>query len=308
MKDVPVGEREKRDIDAQVTRILRDLGNPDPPLNLGEVRKLLSLDLQYYNSTDAGFIGEIEHRLRLLARKTLPDLGKHLLNALTKSRLCAFWVPETSRILLDADLPKAKHRWTEGHEISHSFIAWHKHYLLGDNAQTLDPECHAVIEAEANFGSGRLLFLQQRFALEARQSEFSFDSIRALSKRYENSIASTFWRFVEERDPTHAVVGLVSIHPRHPDIGKHDGPESWRYFIRSPAFRTQFSNVTPEDVYGVLSRQASWQKGGPVLAAEHVMADAAGKKWVFHMEGFSTRHAVLTYGVLRRPHGLVVPV
>jgi hypothetical protein len=106
-----VGELEKREIRGQVQRILRDLGNPEPPLNLADVRSLLSLDLQYYRSTDPGLIAELTHRFNLLARKTIPGLGRHLLSALAKSKLCAFWVPDSARILLDQDVPQAKHRW-----------------------------------------------------------------------------------------------------------------------------------------------------------------------------------------------------
>src|ERR1700720_988013 len=112
-----IGEYEKKEIRSQVDRILRDLGHPEPPLSLADVRAVLSLDLQYYSRSDPGLIAELSHRFRLLARKTLPDLGNHLLTALSKSRLCAFWVPESSRILLDSDVPQRKHRWIEAHEI-----------------------------------------------------------------------------------------------------------------------------------------------------------------------------------------------
>lgn len=73
---------------------------------------------------------------------------------------------------------------------------------MGDNKFTLDPECHAIIEAEANYGAGHLLFLQDRFGSEARDLRLSFDSIKTLAKRYDNSIVSTLWRTVEERDAT----------------------------------------------------------------------------------------------------------
>ncbi|MHB8390256.1 MAG: hypothetical protein ACYDBH_11840, partial [Acidobacteriaceae bacterium] len=121
-----VGEPEKREIHDQVGRILRDLGYPEPPLKLADVRALLSLDSQYYSSSDPGLVTELSHRFTLLARKTIPDLGKHLLAALSKSRLCAFWVPDTARILVDSDVPKPKHRWIEAHEITHSITPWHR--------------------------------------------------------------------------------------------------------------------------------------------------------------------------------------
>src|SRR5262249_15977945 len=136
----------------------------------------------------------------LLAKKTIPDIGRRLLSALAQSKLCAFWVPDSARILIDDSVPEPKHRWIVAHEITHSIAPWHKEFLLGDNRQTLDPACHAVLEAEANYGAGRLLFMNDRFGAEARDLDVSFDSIKLLSKRYGNSIVSTLWRMVEERD------------------------------------------------------------------------------------------------------------
>ena len=302
MNDVLVGDIQKRRIRDQVDRILSDLGRPEPPLRLEDVRLLLKLDLRYYSSSDVSLIGELTHKFQILTRKTLPDAGKHLLSALAKSRLCAFWVPQDSRIFVDASLPDRKHRWIEAHEISHSVTPWHKHYLLGDNTQTLDPGCHATLEAEANYGAGRLLFLQDQFFDDARDLNLSFDSIRHLAKRYDNSILSTFWRTVEDRDPAQPVFGLISIHPKHPSIGDHDGPDPWRYFIRSAAFRIQFSNLAPADIYPVLEGQISYRNTGPVLQCTHVFADAHGCIWEFVIESFSNGYQVLTLGWARRMH------
>lgn len=301
-------ELERHDIRKQVTRILRDLGNPEPPLKLTEVRSLLSLDLQYYSSSDPGLILELTHRFQLLAKKIIPDLGRHLQVALSQSKLCAFWVPALSRIMLDGDVPEPKHRWIEAHEIIHSVIPWHKSFLLGDNTQTLDPTCHAVLEAEANYGAGRLLFLDQKFSAEARDLELSFDSIKLLKKRYENSIISTFWRIVEDRDPLQPVFGMVSIHPHHPQVGSHDGPNPWRYFIRSDAFARQFSGISPEDVYELVKSHASRRKAGPIFSAQDTIGDDRGAQWEVELECFSTTHAVLTLGHATKERPLVIQV
>jgi hypothetical protein len=303
-----VGEHEKRDINAQVGRVLRDLGNPQPPLSLSDVRSLLSLDLQYYRSSDPGLVRELEHRFMFLARKIIPDFGKQILGALAKSKLCAFWVPESARILIDADVPKPKHRWIEAHEITHSLVAWHKHYLLGDNATTLDPACHAMLEAEANYGAGRLLFLQERFASESHDLDLSFESIKILAQRYNNSIVSTFWRAIEERDPGRPVFGVISIHPCHPTIGAHDGPQPWRYFIRSQAFRTQFANLSADLAYAAIHHCVTNRKTGPVALATFPFEDANGNAWEFQIECFSNGHALLTLAFPLRRNSVGLPV
>ena len=307
MIETEIGELEKREIRDQVDRILRDLGHPEPPLNLSDVRKLLSLDLQYYSSSDAGLVAELSHRFKLFAKKTIPDVGKHLLSALAKSQLCAFWVPDSAKILVDETVPKPKHRWIEAHEVTHSITPWHKAFLLGDNLQTIDPACHATLEGEANYGAGRLLFLQDRFGTEARDLALTFDSMKLLAKRYQNSLVSTFWRTVEERDPSHAVFGVISVHPRHESVGKHDGPNPWRYYIRSPAFRTRFSNVGPAAVFELIARNAGFRKSGPVFSVHEILRDVTGEAWEFQIESFSTTHALLTVGVLLRQVRVLVP-
>lgn len=306
MAEELIGEFEKREIRAQVDRILRDLGHPEPPLYLPDVRALLSLDLKYYSRSDPGLVAELTHRFRLLARKSLPDLGKHLLTALSKSNLCAFWVPESSRILVDSEVPQRKHRWIEAHEITHSVTPWHKHYLLGDNAQTLDPECHAALEAEANYGAGRLLFLQGRFSAEARELPLTFEAIKRLAERYQNSIQSTFWRMVEDRDPDQPTFGVISAHPRHPAVGQHNGPSPWRYFIRSAAFRSQFATYSADDAFASITRLATNRKTGPIFCAEDIVKDAIGDDWSFRIESFSTGHALLTVGSPIRRRSVLV--
>ncbi len=308
MEQIFVGEIEKRKIRAQVDRILRDIGRTEPPLDLADVRALLSLDLQYYSSTDRGLITELTHRFTILAKKQLPNLGNHLLAALAKSRLCAFWVPESSQILIDSDVPKPKHRWIQAHEITHSVTSWHKSFLFGDNSRTLDPACHAVLEAEANYGAGRLLFLQDQFSLDARSLPLSFTSIIQLAKRYNNSIVSTFWRAVEERDPGQSVFGIISIHPQHPEVGEHDGPMPWRYFIRSSAFITQFASISADEVYAVVTQKATYRRTGPVLSVDIVFTDVTGSDWEFCIQSHSTGHALLTLGYLVKRRAVVVAV
>ena len=179
--------------------------------------------------------------------------------------------------MLDGDVPEPKHRWIEAHEIIHSVIPWHKNFLLGDNTQTLDPTCHAVLEAEANYGAGRLLFLNEKFSAEAKDLELSFKSIKLLKKRYENSIISTFWRTVEDRNPLDPVFGMVSIHPHYPEVGSHDGPNPWRYFIRSDTFARQFSRISPETVYELVRSHASRRKAGPYLLHKTQLTMIVGK-------------------------------
>lgn len=306
MDEVIVGEHERSQINGQIQRLLRDLGNPEPPLKLKDVRQLLSLDLKYYRSTDPGLISELTHRFNLLAKKTIPGMGRHLLSALSKSKLCAFWVPDSARILLDESIPLPKHRWIEAHEVAHSLTPWHRGFLLGDSKLSLDPACHATLEAEANYGAGRMLFMQDRFGQDARDMSFDFASVKALSHRYANSIVSTCWRMIEERNPDQATFGLISVHPHYDQIGSHDGADPWRYFIRSKQFRLQFPHIEAANIFALVGRHATRRRTGPILLAEDVLIDVTGKAFEFSLESFATQHAFMTMGCLARVRAPVV--
>lgn len=296
--NVLVGNQEQREIDKLVAKILKDLGNPEPPINLLQVRQLLTLDLTYYSSTDVGPLAEFAHRIRV-AGKQLVARPSLLLDVVKKAKLSGLWMPDNRRIYIDEEVPKPKHRWIEAHEITHSFIPWHSEFLLGDDELTLDPTCHATIEAEANFGAGKLLFLGGRFALEARDYHPEFRSITALKNRFGNTLTSTFWRFVEDRDPSSAAFGLISDHPKHPHIGAREDGSRVHHFVTSTGFRLRFPAVSPMDAYELVRRNCSWKSRGPVVGGEDVLIDSAGNVVRFALDGFSNTYQVLTYGIAR---------
>lgn len=294
-----VGQYEARAIDQRIKRILRDLGDPRPPLRLESVFELLKLDINYYRADDVGVLAEFAHRIKI-AGKQLAARPALALDALRKAKLSALWVPDGKRIFIDESIPKPKHRWIQGHEITHGITEWHQTFLFGDNTSTLDPECYEQLEAEANYGAGRLLFLRDLFSREARDCQLSFESIKLLKGRYGNTVTSTFWRMVEDRDPSSAVFGLVSQHPNYPDIGEGRDGQPWRDFPRSPAFRTQFSRVTPAQVFELIGRHATNRKRGPVIAGTDVLIDDNGVVYEVCVEGFCNTYSVMTLGTVLR--------
>jgi len=297
LSNLDIGEHERQDINAQVRRVLSDLGNPDPPLNLIEVRELLNLDLHYYNSSDHGALTDLAHKMKvggkqILARPTL------ILDVIRKASLSALWVPDRRRILIDDSVPAPKLLWTEGHEIGHSLIPWHQQYLFGDNRFTLDPACHAQVEAESNFAAAQLLFLQERFSIEAHDAGLTWENVKTLSKRYHNTLTTTLWRMIEDRDPGHPVVGLISRHPHYPEIGTSPDGTPIRHFIFSDAFHAQFGNTTASMVFEVIGTYVTWQKRGPVGESEVSLFDINGLRHMFQFSSFCNCHDVLTFGTM----------
>lgn len=85
--------------------------------------------------------------------------------------------------------------------------------MHGDNALTLSPDCHEQLEAEANYGAGRLLFFQDHFLEFARSSPPTFKLVEEAHKRFGNTLTSCLWRLVEALDVP--PVGVVSQHPHY---------------------------------------------------------------------------------------------
>ena len=295
-----VGQYEASDIDKIVDRLLHDLGNPEPPLSLERVRDALKLDLKFYSSAEHSIVEEVAHRVKVGAKQILLRPGL-IVDAIKKAKLSALWMPDSKRILIDDSVPLLKHRWIEAHEIGHSLTPWHREFLFGDTEYTLDPDCHAIVEAEANYAASQLLFLRGRFGQEARDVPLDFKNIKSLAKRYGNTITTSLWRTVQERDAEQPVFGMVSCHPRHPSIGSGSEGQKIRYFMRSKAFRDRFGNVGQDAVYNVLQQSAKWAQRGTVVDCSTALADITGEEYEFRVESFCNTYALLTYGVLIGP-------
>lgn len=186
-RNLILSARTSNDIDSRVDRVLRGLGNPEPPLRLEDVRELLKIDLAFYTSDDPGLAREAISRIRVAAVQVYhrPAL---ILDAVRKFSLKALYLPDRKRIMLDSAVPLLKHRWNEAHEVGHSLIPWHQDMMHGDNESTVSRDCAEQIEAEANYAAGRLLFLRDRFVNEARSSPACLQSIIDLKNTYGNTL------------------------------------------------------------------------------------------------------------------------
>lgn len=292
MHNIYLDARTADDIDTRIARILKDIGDPQPPLRLEIVRDLLKLDRAYYSKTNGGVLQETIHRLTLAGQQVIrrPSL---LLDVVLKLELKALWVPDRKRILIDEELPSAKQRWGEAHEIGHSILPWHEMVLHGDAKRTLSFTCEQRIEAEANYAAGRMLFLQEAFAERLFGSEISLKRMKGLSKEFGNTMTSTLWRIVETiGEPA---FGLVSQHPRHPVV---EDAAPVRYFVRSKLFESQFKQLTCHDIFSKLGTFCFGNRG-PIGNSDCVFPDVNGADHVFFVESFFNHHDTLTLGTYR---------
>ena len=296
--------RTARDIDAQVTKILRGLGSPTTPIVLDDVRGLLELDRQYYSSTNDSWLREKISKAKIAGKQVLarPAL---LLDVVRKFDLKALLVPDRKRIIIDEAQPKPKWRWNETHEVIHSVVPWHGGAMMGDTEYSLTPDCHEQVEAEANYGAGRLLFLQGVFDEFVRSSKPSFDLVQQAQKDFGNTLTTSFWRLVETLDIP--ALGVVGKHPHH-DRREIDPSQPFRYFIRSRKFLEQFAGITDAYVLEMIRSYCSWKKRGPLGESELVLTDDNGDEYIFLFETFSNTHDVLTLITHRRRHEALVAV
>lgn len=288
MRNVFLDPRTARDIDAVVGKIIKGLGNPDPPLRLDDVRALRKLDRQYYSSVDDGPLREYISKAFIGAKQVFsrPAL---ILDVVRRRSLKALYLPDRRRILIDSSEPKLKWRWNEAHEIIHDGVPWHQEAMFGDNEMTLSPACHEQIEAQANFGAGRLLFFQDKLQEFISVAPLNFSLVQAIKTHFGNTMTSSLWRMVEVLHiPALGVIGPPPWNAAAAGVG------TCRYFIRSRKFIEQFANVTEQYACSLI-RQCSARRSGGLIANDDVLVvDDVGQKHLFHLEAFYNRHEVLT--------------
>lgn len=296
-KNIILRPKTQIDIDNHVDRVLKGLGNPEPPLRLEDVRHLLKLDRGFYTANDPGLAQEALSRIRV-ATVQIMERPTLIWDAIKAFSLKALYIPDRKRILLDGDVPPLKHRWNEAHEIGHSILPWHGSMMHGDNDQTLSRECEAHIEAEANFAAGKLLFLRNRFVEEARSSATKISSIQALHKTYGNTLASTLFRFVESAGEQVPLVGMMTCHP-HVDKRPKDFDPLFpcKYLIQSSAFKVRFGKIQETALFSAVANYCGRQSGGPLGHSELLICDDNGESHRFYFETFFNRYDALTLGV-----------
>jgi Zn-dependent peptidase ImmA (M78 family) len=282
------------DIDKRVRRLIKEMGMREPPLDMADVVAHLEIDQSFYDINDPTFFDGLFHKMKLGAFKVKGVLHKVGMQGL--------WLPAEDKIVIDAALPKPKHKWVTAHEIGHRLIPTHRHFLFGDTAETLDPEYHDMLEQEANYCASALTFMGKIFTKEALDTQPSWENIRSLQSRYKTSATSTLRRYVEHSH-NRPMLGIVSTPPWANGV---EGQNRCRYFVPSHQFRSRFSKISSDKILPLIEENIHKAKGGPVGKSELVFGDNWGQTHEFLAESFFNQHDLLTFIVAKKADWAIV--
>lgn len=114
------------------------------------------------------------------------------------SRLLGAYWKEERIVFIDEEQVESRRQWTDGHEAAHVMCPWHSEILALDNEDTLFRDLHDVVEAEANYGAGHLVFQGGRFHRQALHDQISIRTPIEMAKLYGASRHATLHYYVEE--------------------------------------------------------------------------------------------------------------
>jgi hypothetical protein len=216
-----------------VRYLLRETGQSERSrINPAELLKFLKLD---YVSFD--FAAE------------LPPDAQQTVGGASPRALISF----SDRIVAtDESLDDKRTRFSVLHEIGHYVLPNHEHSLYVCDDAGLSFGARLSLEQEANEFAADLLFLGDRFSLDANSRPISAASIKELATAYAASFEATARRLAAKNFRPCMLVSFKK-NPNKARVNLEEVPE-WtvRYCVTSPAFRTKYferlTGSVPTDV------------------------------------------------------------
>ncbi len=161
-------------------------------------------------------------------------------------------------IATDSELDEERTRFSILHEVGHFVLPHHEHSLYVCDDIGLSPSTRLVFEKEASQFAADLLFLGDRFALEANSRAINAATVKELATKYGASFEATARRMVEKSfRPCMLVVFKKEPRQSGAELGQ---PPAWsvRDCIASATFKTQYfesvSGVVPPEVVAAVAQ------------------------------------------------------
>jgi Zn-dependent peptidase ImmA (M78 family) len=181
--------------------------------------------------------------------RELPDEAKKTIVGGAPRALLSF---DDRIIATDDSLDERRTRFSVLHEIGHYVLPNHEHTLYVCDDAGLSNTTRLVLEREANEFAADLLFLADKFAVEANTRTISARTIRELATKYKASFEATARRFIQKNFRDCMLV--VFKHEEGNCASDIAAQSTWtvRYCIASPTFKTRYY----EKIYGTVPEEA----------------------------------------------------
>jgi hypothetical protein len=185
----------------------------------------------------------------------LPDEAKHTVTGGAPRALLSF---ADRLVATDDSLDDKRTRFSVLHEIGHYVLPHHEHTLYVCDDIGMSFATRLVMEKEANEFAADLLFLCDRFSVEANSREINALTVKELATQYLASFEATARRLVEKNFRPGMLV--VFRKEQQGDALDVDALPTWivRYCIASPTFKTTFfekvSGTVPPEAIAIVTQ------------------------------------------------------
>ncbi len=161
-------------------------------------------------------------------------------------------------VATDSDLDEDRTRFGVLHEVGHFVLPHHEHSLYLCDDVGLSPATRLVFEKEAGEFAADLLFLGDRFALEANSRAIRASTVKELATKYGASSEATARRLVEKSFRPCMLV-VFKKEPRQSGSELAQLPAwSVRSCVASATFKTQYfesvSGTAPAEVVAMVAQ------------------------------------------------------
>ena len=161
-------------------------------------------------------------------------------------------------VATDTNLRETQTRFSVLHEIGHYVLPEHQNALFVCDDQGLNLSTRLVLEKEASEFAADLLFLGDRFSLEANSHTMNAMTIKELANKYRASFEATARRFVEKSFQACMLVVFKQKSMQYQIDASRPPIWSVKYCIASPSFRTQYveglQGTVPPEIAAVVAQ------------------------------------------------------
>jgi len=184
-------------------------------------------------------------------------------------------------------------RFSVLHEIGHYVLPHHEHTLYVCDDVGLSFSTRLVMEKEANEFAADLLFLGDRFSVEANCRPIDARTVKDLANKYRASFEATARRLVESNFRPCMLVAFKL--EQKGDTVDVDAVPIWtvRYCVASPTFKTTYfekiSGVLPAETVAAVT-QPGRDIVDRVVGEVEIASRAGNAKTTFRTESFSNTY------------------